>query len=210
MIRSTVDWRLYVILDPEALSSGASLEGICRAALEGGAGVVQLRDKRSSTSSLVERARTLAGICREYDARFIVNDRVDVALAAGAHGVHLGPDDMAMADARRIAPDLLLGGSAGTVERALQLVAEGADYLGSGAVFDASASKPDAVHGRGTDALRRVVQAVDIPVVGIGGIDTTNARAVAETGAAGAAVIRAICGATDARAAAERLLRAFG
>lgn len=204
-----IDWRLYVIVDPTAIAPDRTLVDVARAAIAGGAGVVQLRDKRATVCELLEEARSLARLCRDRDVAFIVNDRLDVALASGAHGVHLGPDDLPIDDARRIAPGLVLGGSAGTPQDARLLVEQGVDYLGSGAVFDASPSKPDAHHNRGVAALRRVVETVSVPVVGIGGIDVSNAAAVARTEAAGVAVIRAVCAADDSEAACRELLQAF-
>ena len=203
------DWRIYVILDPSTLPPGRGLEETCRAAIAGGATAIQLRDKEGPTRDVLEQARRLASICREAHVTFIVNDRVDVALAAGADGVHVGPHDLPVAEVRRIAPDLIVGASAGTAEVARGLVQEGATYLGSGAVFHAGRSKPDAVHERGPEALASVVRAVDVPVVGIGGITAENLESVAAVGAAGVAVIRAVCAADDARAAAHRLRSAW-
>lgn len=202
---AAVDWRLYVIInathpDPVALA---------RAAIAGGAGVIQLRDKRGETAAMVELARDLVAVCREAAIPFIVNDRVDVALAVGADGVHVGPHDMSVADARRIAPGLWVGASAGTPDDARRAVAAGAHYLGSGAVYDARGSKPNAVHERGLAALAAVVAAVDVPVVGIGGITLDNAGRVAETGAAGIAVIRAVAEHPNPRSAARALVDAF-
>jgi len=122
--------------------------------------------------------------------------------------VHLGPGDVPVADARRVAPDLLIGGSAGTVDRASELVEQGVDYLGSGAVYDAGPSKPDASEPRGPEAIGRVAEHVEVPVVGIGGITAENARAVVRAGADGVAVIRAVVGRDDAEGAARHLRRA--
>jgi thiamine-phosphate diphosphorylase len=204
---STIDWRLYVILDPRALPDDRDLCETARATLAGGAGILQLRDKESGGERLVERSRRLQEICEEHGAAFVVNDRLDVALAAGADGVHLGPGDVPVEEARRVAPELMIGGSAGTVDRAGQLVEQGVDYLGSGAVYDAEPSKPDASDPRGPEAVGRVASSVDVPVVGIGGITAENAGAVVQAGADGVAVIRAVVGRTDAERAARRLRR---
>lgn len=208
------DLRVYVILDPEHLSPGADLMSVARATLEAGAGVIQLRDKRSTSRELLEEARALAALCREHGALFIVNDRLDIALASGADGAHLGPDDLPIADARRlsaaIAPDFILGGSAGSVEQARALVEAGADYLGVGAVFEARPIKPDASAPRGPAIVRAVTDAVTVPVVGIGGITADNAPEVTAAGAAGVAVIREIVASPDPHAATLRLRAALG
>lgn len=196
-----IDWRVYAIID----AAGADPVGLCAAALAGGAGVVQLRDKRGDTRAMLALGRELLSQCRAAGAVFIVNDRVDVALALDADGVHVGPHDLPVADVRRIAPGLIVGASAGTPDEARSAVAAGASYLGSGAVFDARGSKPDAHHNRGLDALAAVVAAVDVPVVGIGGITVENSALVAQTGAAGVAVIRALSDAGDPGAAVRAL-----
>lgn len=205
-----VDWRVYVVLDPRALTGGvgdecAALCEVARRAIAGGAGVVQLRDKAASSAELVRRGRALKAVCAAGEALFIVNDRVDVALACEADGVHLGPDDMLVEDARRVAPQLVIGASAGDVARARALVAAGADYLGVGAIYDAHPSKENASAPRGPEVLNAIAAAVDVPIVGIGGILAGNAAPVACHGAAGVAVIREVVGADDPQEAVRRL-----
>lgn len=195
---SRIDWRVYAIVD----AAGPDPVGLARAVLVGGAGVLQVRDKRGDTRATVALCHKIRAI---WTGPFIVNDRVDIALAVGADGVHLGPHDLSVADARRIAPALLIGASAGTPEDARAAVAAGAHYLGSGAVFDARGSKPDAHQERGLEALQRVVEAVAVPVIGIGGISVANAHLVRQTGAAGVAVIRALA-TNDPGAAVAQLL----
>lgn len=202
-----VDWSVYVILDPGQLPGGrASIEDVAEAALRGGAGVLQLRDKRSSTRELVEVSRALTIRCRAYGAIFVVNDRLDVALAAGADGVHLGPSDLRVGDARRIAPGLVIGASAGTVEDARRHAIEGADYLGVGAIYDAHASKADASAPRGAKVVTAIREEVDVALVGIGGITAKNAGDVIAAGADGVAVIREVLAAEDPREATAALL----
>lgn len=203
-----IDWRVYVILDPERLHPSNDLVGTAEAAARGGAGVLQLRDKRSTGRELVSRAETLQTIADDHGAAFFVNDRVDVAQVAGADGAHLGPDDVPVAGAKSVAPELLVGGSSGNPRRARRLVGQGADYIGCGAVYDAAASKPDASGPRGPEGVRAVVSAVSVPVVGIGGIDVKNAGAVVEAGAAGVAVIRAVVADPEPEAATRRLVEA--
>jgi thiamine-phosphate pyrophosphorylase len=213
------DWRVYAILDPRALGPESSGQGAradeidalietARRALRGGAGVVQLRDKASSGRRLVARGRLLQDLCDGFDALFIVNDRIDVALACGADGVHLGPEDISVEEARRIAPQLIIGASAGDAARARELAGQGADYLGVGAIYDAQPSKADASAPRGPRVLAEVAAAVDIPIVGIGGVSAQNASEVVAHGAAGVAVIREIMAAADPEMAARRLLDA--
>ncbi|MBA2664163.1 MAG: thiamine phosphate synthase [Bradymonadaceae bacterium] len=199
------DWRVYVIVDPEHMPSTATLEDVARQALGGGAGVLQLRDKRASSSELLERASALARLCHAHGALFIVNDRLDIALASGADGVHLGPDDLPINVARRLAPDLILGGSAGSPERARELVELGVDYLGVGAIFEARPSKANASAPRGVEIIGQVVAVVDVPIVGIGGITAQNARQVILAGASGVAVIREVIASPNPREATERL-----
>jgi thiamine-phosphate pyrophosphorylase len=155
-----------------------------RAAVEGGATVVQLRLKDVSTDEVVERGRGL----RELPATFVVNDDVDAALRLGADGVHLGRSDRGAE--RALERGLMLGLSAATVQEATAAEARGAAYIGAGPVWE-TPSKADADPPIGLEGLRRICAAVSIPVVAIGGIDASNARACIEAGAAGVAVIRA-------------------
>ena len=198
---------LYAIIDPSYVANHRQAAGVTRDVVRGGATVVQLRDKTSSTRKLLALARDVREICTANGATFIVNDRLDVALACGADGVHLGPDDLPVEEARKIAAgEFIIGASAGTPKRALELAAQGADYLGVGAIFDARESKPDASEARGPEAIKAVVNAVDIPVVAIGGITPSNALDVIAQGASGVAVIRALMRAEDAASAARRFM----
>lgn len=177
-----------------------------RAAIRGGAQVVQLRAKDVSTRDLLEMARTVRSITWETGTTFIVNDRLDVALASGADGVHLGPEDLPVHEARRIAgPGLIIGASAGDPETARRLEGEGAGYLGSGPVYPTD-TKPDTRAVIGPDGLARVTEAVGIPVVGIGGIDPERARQVMAAGARGVAVISALFHAHDPEARAREFV----
>lgn len=202
------DWRVYVIVDPDKLPGEADLMETARLALRGGAGVVQLRDKQSDARRLVERAQALQDLCDGYDALFIVNDRLDVALAAGADGVHLGPQDVPVDAARTIAPELIIGGSAGALERAERLQAKGADYVGVGAIYEARASKTDASEPQGPAVIQKMSANLDIPVVGIGGITAETAPRVVRAGAAGVAVIREVVASDRPEHATRRLLEA--
>ena len=199
------DWRVYVITTGPAQARGRSHLEIADAAIRGGATAVQLRMKDAPAREVVETARTIAGRCRAAGVAFIVNDRIDVALAAAADGAHVGQDDLPAASARALlgaAP--VLGVSAATVEEAGAAARAGADYLGVGAVY-ATATKADAGGAVGLARIREVTAACDLPVVGIGGITIANAAAVIRAGAAGVAVITAVTMADDMAEATRRL-----
>lgn len=205
--RSLKDRLSLIVLTDEIQAGERSLVEVVRAVLRGGAPAVQLRSKYGTARELVELTRTLLAETRSAGALLFVNDRVDVALAGDADGVHLGDDDLPLTAARRIVPSgFLLGRSVETLEQARIAEREGADYLGVGPVF-ATESKPDAGAPIGLTGLGRVAGAVQIPVVGIGGIDHSNAAAVREAGAAGIAVIRAVMRAEDPEEEVRRLLR---
>ncbi len=179
---------------------------VAETALAAGATAIQLRDKQVASGTLLALARDLKPLCQRYDALFLVNDRYDVALAAGADGVHLGEDDVPVAAVRRLAPrDFLIGRSADTEATARQAEADGADYLGVGSLFGTRSKQEVLGEVIGVDRLRRVARAVSIPVVGIGGVSAANAGAVAAAGAAGIAVISAVMGAADPGAATCQL-----
>lgn len=198
---------LYAIVDTDA-SLGRSPVEVAAAVIAGGASVVQLRDKMGAKGDRLEDARQVRQLCADAGVLFIVNDHIDLALAADADGVHLGQHDLPTDVARRILPiDRLIGRSANTVAEALAAQAAGADYLGAGAVFG-TATKADARSGS-VERLREIAAVVSIPVVGIGGITADNVGQVVAAGAAGAAVISAICGAPDVAAAARRIVAAM-
>lgn len=198
------DLGIYLITD-EAMCSSAGVAATVVAAVEGGATVVQLRRPGAGGRALLAGTRELVA-CSTVPV--IVNDRVDVALAGGAGGAHLGQSDLPVPDARRLAgPGLLLGWSVTTVaqaEEASRWPPGTVDYLGVGPVYP-TATKPDASTPLGLDGLRRIVSAVPLPCVAIGGIDASNAAAVMGAGVAGVAVVSAICGTPDPKEAAARL-----
>lgn len=195
--------RLYVVTDPAARGG---LVPATRAALSGGATAIQLRWKDASARQLMEAGRQIASLRETHDFLFIVNDRLDVALALGADGVHLGDDDIPLPAARAIAPSgVIFGRSVDSVEEAEAAERQGADYLGAGPVYP-TGSKVDTGPVMGLDGLRRISEAVTIPVVGIGGISNETIRSVGRN-AAGAAVLGAVMFSDDARRATQSLHR---
>lgn len=200
--------RLLVITDAGACGA-RDLITVARAALRGGARALQLRDKRASARELVGLGDTLRSVTNEFGALLFVNDRLDVALAVGADGAHLGDDDLPIVAARRVVPaGFLLGRSVDDRDQARSAEAEGADYLGLGPVF-ATASKTDTGPVLGLDGLAAVVGSVGVPLIAIGGIDAERAGPVARTRVDGIAVIGAVMAAPDPEVAAARLLREF-
>ena len=205
--------RLYAVTD-RAWVGRQTLPEQVEAALKGGATCVQLREKELDGAAFLEEAKVLAALCRRYGVPLIINDNVEVALASGADGVHVGQDDLTVEQVRRLAGDrLIVGVSAHSVEQALAAQAGGADYLGVGAVF-ATATKSDA-HVLPRETLAEICRAVDIPVVAIGGIGEDNLLQLAGTGVDGAALVSAIFSAPDVegqcrklRALSERMVKA--
>lgn len=203
-MKAAIDLSLYLVTD-SGLSRGRSLTEVVEAALSGGVTALQYREKDKDFRHMLEEARILRQLCREAGIAFIVNDRLDLALAVDADGVHVGQSDMPAQVARKLlGPDKLLGISAGTVDLALTAQAEGADYIGAGPVF-ATATKPDADQPIGLEGLRSVCSVLKLPVVAIGGINADNAAGIIEAGAAGVAVVSAIVSADDIRKASASL-----
>jgi thiamine-phosphate pyrophosphorylase len=200
-------WRLHVITDEKG-SRGRSHLQVAEAAILGGADVLQLRDKEATGGQLYRVALQLRKLTSDAKVPFIVNDRLDVALAADADGVHVGQDDLPASVVRGLmGPGKILGVSVDTVEQALQAEKDGADYLGVGPVFEARGTKPDSGEPLGVDLIARIRRHCRLPIVAIGGINAGNARKVREAGADAAAVISAIVAADDIAQAAMRLKR---
>lgn len=197
------DLLLYAVTDRTWLR-GQTLKSQVEAALKGGATFIQLREKELDEEAFLEEALEIGKLCREYGVPFVINDNVDIAEKAGADGVHVGQHDMEAGDVRRrLGPDKIIGVSAQTVEQALRAQEHGADYLGVGAVFP-TGSKADATEVE-HETLRRICDAVDIPVIAIGGITRDNVLELRGTGICGIAVISAIFAKQDIEAAAADL-----
>jgi thiamine-phosphate pyrophosphorylase len=198
---------LHVITDAQG---GRDALGAVSAAVAVGAPVVQVRAKGCTDRALYDFARRVAEICTAYAAICIVNDRVDVALAVGAMGTHLGADDLPIAAVRRVAgPGHLVGGTARDPQRAAELVAAGADYLGVGPAYPTT-TKAGLPAPLGPAGIAAVAHAVQVPVIAIGGVTAERIPELLEAGAQGVAVVSAISEATDPANATRTLLRALG
>ncbi len=197
------DLLLYAVTD-RAWTGKKSLEQQIEEAVKAGVTLVQLREKEMTEAEFTEEARRVKALISRYGVPLIINDNVTVALASGADGVHVGQGDQDAAEVRRLlGKDKILGVTAKTVEQALRAQAQGADYLGSGAVFGSS-TKKDA-RPMTMERLREITSAVSIPVVAIGGINQGNIMQLAGSGVAGAAVVSGIFGAEDIGAAVQSL-----
>ena len=199
-----VKLRLYAVTDRAwAADEGALMDQIA-AAIDGGAGIVQLREKHLDHDAFLNEAQRFVALCREKGVVSIINDAVDIAAAVGADGVHVGQSDLAAGRAREVlGPDKLIGVSAHSVEEALAAQAAGADYLGVGAAF-VTGTKADAAP-ISRDTIRAITAAVDIPVVAIGGISRDNITELAGCGLDGVAVVSALFAQKDVKAAAKEL-----
>jgi len=187
---------LYLVTDPLLCGSRGVTE-TCRLALEAGVGALQLRDKEASTRELIHTALILQDLCRKHGALFIVNDRIDVALAVSADGVHLGQDDMPVALARKIlGRDAVIGASARSPMEAESAWRDGADYIAANLVFPTD-TKTDLGEPLGLRAIAELKKAYPLPLIAIGGINPSNADSVRKAGADGIAVVSAIMAAED-------------
>jgi thiamine-phosphate pyrophosphorylase len=204
-----VDLRLNAIVDPER-SGGRDLAELARLCAVGGATLVQLRDKHGDTGAMVDAARAIKQALSPFGVAFVVNDRIDVALAAGADGVHIGPEDMAVTDARRLlGPDAIVGLSIKSTAEAEAAPVDLIDYVGSGGVY-VTLSKEQKRPPIGPQGLARIIDVLKrrkaaMPVCGIAGVDASNAAEVIGAGADGVAVISALSLAPDPAAAARTL-----
>lgn len=197
------DLLLYAVTDRGWLN-GDTLYHQVEQAIQGGVTFVQLREKELDEDQFLEEAKEIQRLCRKYHVPFVINDNVKIAAQIDADGVHVGQSDMAAGDVRKkLGPDKIIGVSAQTVEQALLAQKMGADYLGVGAVFH-TGSKADA-DDVSHDTLRVICEAVDIPVIAIGGIGTGNVMQLSGSGICGIAVISALFAQPDIKAAAEEL-----
>jgi thiamine-phosphate pyrophosphorylase len=199
-----IDYSLYLVTD-RGLARGRSTLDIVQAAVTGGVTCVQLREKDCSTLEFIEQALAIKAILNARKVPLIINDRLDVALAVAADGVHLGQNDMPLETAKKIAgPSMLIGISAESVQDAVDAEKGGADYLGVSPIY-ATPTKTDTAPPLGLEGLREIRKRVKIPLVGIGGLNESNAAEVIRNGADGVAVVSAIVAADDPGTAAKTL-----
>ena len=198
------DLSLYLVTNRDGMSDEEFFEKI-ENALKGGVTLVQLREKTAPAREVIDLAKKLKNLCHSYDVPLLVDDRVDIALAAGLDGVHLGADDMDVADARRIlGNDKIVGSTAKSVDWAIDEEKKGADYLGVGAIYDTTTH----VKTRRTsvETLREINDSIDIPTVAIGGLKLDNLDILKDSGASGISVVSAIMEASDSLKMSEDLL----
>lgn len=207
MNKKDIDYTCYLVTDHKGLTNDEIL-GIIEEALKGGTSIVQIREKTASTKDFYELALQVKEITQKYDVPLLINDRLDIAIAIDADGVHIGQDDMPARKAREIlGEDKIIGVSAATIEEAKKAEADGADYIGTGAVFP-TATKDDAPSITKED-LSEITSSISIPTVAIGGITLENAHKLKDTGIAGFSVVSAIMSAQSPKEASEKLREIF-
>ena len=204
-MKAQPDYSIYLVTDDGCLQGRALIDCV-REALEGGVTLVQYRAKTASSAEMYAEALQLKALCDSFKVQLIINDRLDIAMAVGAAGVHLGQDDLPCAAARKLlGEDYIIGVSAHNPAEAKAALQSGADYLGCGAVFG-TATKAD-VKKLGTDGLAAICKAKGLPVVGIGGVTADNYREVRAAGADGAAIVSGILAQPDIRATVKAIAK---
>lgn len=204
-MKAQPDYSIYLVTDDGCLQGRALLDCV-REALEGGVTLVQYRAKTASSAEMYAEAQELKALCDSFKVPLIINDRLDIAMAVGAAGVHLGQDDLPCAAARKLlGEDYIIGVSAHNPAEAKAALQSGADYLGCGAIFG-TATKAD-VKKLGTDGLAAICKAKGLPVVGIGGVTADNYREVRAAGADGAAIVSGILAQPDIRTTVEAIAK---
>lgn len=204
-MKAKIDYSIYLVTDEVALK-GRELLPVVEEALQGGVTLLQYRNKNGEGGKLYAEALALKELCDKYNVPLIIDDRLDIAIAVGAAGVHIGQDDIPCKIARQVlGDDFIIGVSAHNPAEAQQAIDGGADYLGCGAVY-ATTTKAK-VTALGLDGLAAIRKAVQIPMVGIGGVDLTNAKDVLATGVEGIAIVRAILGAQDVTATTQEFVK---
>ena len=200
--------KLHILTDIVLQTRFSHIE-LAQLAIRGGADTIQFRQKSGSTREMIQVARDVRQVCVESGVTFMVNDRVDVAIASEADGVHLGQDDFPIPLARELlGKGCIIGGSAATLEEARKCLSEGADYVGFGPVYPTT-SKDDAGPVSGISILKGVVETIPLPIIAIGGVGAENTAEVVEAGAHGIAVISAVCCQEDPEQATRALHRAL-
>jgi thiamine-phosphate pyrophosphorylase len=198
--------RFHVLTDTTLQTRFSHLE-LAELAIAGGADTIQFRQKDGATRPMIRVAEQMQALCKKAGVTFVINDRVDVAIASGADGVHLGHDDFPIRLARKLLGEAaIIGGSAGNMQEARKCLLEGADYIGFGPVYPTT-SKEDAGPATGLDLLQQIVEAIPLPIIAIGGITADNTLPVKRAGAHGIAVISTVCCQNDPAEAARCLRR---
>lgn len=206
-MKPDIDYTLYLCTDRQLMTT-ETIEESVELAVKGGVSVVQLREKECTSREFFEMAKAVKTITDAYEVPLIINDRIDIALAVGADGVHLGQQDVPVWAARDLlGADKIVGATANTIELAVEAWQDGADYLGVGDIFGTT-TKSDTRHIT-LDELKAIRDSVQIPVVAIGGVNEENIALLKPAGVDGAAVISAVVGQKDITAAAERLISNF-
>ena len=201
--KSKIDYKLYLVTDRDVLGSRDLVQSV-EEAIKGGTTIVQIREKNCSSLDFYQVAMQVKEVTSKYNVPLIINDRLDIALAIKADGLHIGQEDLPLTVARKIVgDDMIIGVSASTLEEAMIAQEQGADYVGIGSVYPTS-TKLDAKY-LALDELRRIREAVKIPIVGIGGINEKNVSELMETDIDGVAIVSAILGKEDIKSAAEHL-----
>ena len=204
MLKNENDLLLYAVTDRKCLREGIKLEDAVQDAISGGAGMIQLREKNMDTIQMMNEAVLIHRICEHMNVPLIINDDIKIAAIVNADGVHVGQEDMAVSDARKkLGNKKIIGATAHNVKEALEAERQGADYIGAGAVFG-SVTKSD-TSPLTYDGLKAICDAVKIPVVAIGGINSSNILRLQGSGIAGTAVVSGIFAADDIKAAAKGL-----
>lgn len=204
-MKAKIDYSIYLVTDEIALK-GRELLPVVEEALQGGVTLLQYRNKNAEGGKLYEEALALKKLCDKYNVPLIIDDRLDIAVAVGAAGVHIGQDDIPCKIARQVLGDeYIIGVSAHNPVEAQQAIDDGADYLGCGAVY-ATTTKAK-VTALGLDGLAAIRRAVQVPMVGIGGVDLSNAKDVLSVGVEGIAIVRAILGAEDVTATTQEFVK---
>lgn len=199
-----IDYRLYLVTDPLLFTTNTLLEAVSQA-LEGGVTAVQLREKQLDSRKFYEEAIQIKRLTKRYNVPLIINDRLDIALACDADGLHIGQNDLPINIARKhLGPDKLIGVSVQTVEEAIEAEKNGADYLGVGAMFPTD-TKPDAIHVT-TEELEKICAQISLPIIVIGGINQQTIPAFHSLTIQGFAVVSAILSKKDIKKASQELL----
>lgn len=202
-MKKKIDYSLYVVTD-RSLMKSKSVEECVEKAILGGAGVIQLREKDITSRQFYETALKVKAICDRLGAVFVINDRLDIAMAVDADGVHLGQKDLPVDVARKIlGSDKIIGASTATIEEAKEAERLGADYIGVGAMFSTETKKD--TRSVSSELLKEICSSISIPAVAIGGLKLEKIKALKDTGVSGAAVVSAVVAQEDIKKSAEAM-----